>query len=557
MRFWIGLISIFWFVFMHGQTTYKISYQRSANGSLIQDQDKTLVFTSSDFTYITSEQIQNGTKEFPFEETFVNRKQENTYEQIASVALGTTFGFLDSLALQRQEFEFFKEERIILGYKCKKARAIINSNTIDIWYTDALGIKGSPAVLGMNLGLVLEINQNGNYLIQATKVERITTKKNPLKINDFSKAKRVDTATYRDLLWKSRFTSLKVFEDEIINFSDKLVSNDSILRFGNGTIILRKIKFPEIAQGNQIFAELTTWSNGDAYDRTGSVFIIPTDSKISFFDALQDGVKAIPLYVNGNNKEYRGVVRTEDYTPLVELMRFFTPFGIKQYNHINLKGKDWHNQVSYRQDISELNPELSSKELYIGVFIGNYDQGGHKINLEITIHNEVAQNPKNKFSMPLFNTTNVMEMSGQNYATMFDSDNGLRVTFSLDKELKNAKLRYITTGHGGWENGDEFVPKKNTILLNGKEAFSFVPWRQDCGSYRLYNPASGNFQNGLSSSDYSRSNWCPGTLTNPILIDLGNLEKGTHTIVVKIPQGAPEGNSFSAWNVSGILLGED
>lgn len=238
-------------------------------------------------------------------------------------------------------------------------------------------------------------------------------------------------------------------------------------------------------------------------------------------------------------------------------MRFFTPFGIKQYNHINLKGKDWHNKVSYRQDISELQPELSSKELYVGVFIGNYDQGGHKVNLEITIHNERTQSPKNLFSLPLFNTTNVMEMSGQNYATMFDSENGLNVTFNLDQSLKNAKLRYITTGHGGWANGDEFLPKKNTILLNGNEVFSFTPWRQDCGSYRLYNPASGNFENGLSSSDYSRSNWCPGTLTNPILIDLGDLEKGTHTIVVKIPQGAPEGNSFSAWNVSGILLGED
>lgn len=556
MRFWIGLIAVFGFVFVQGQTTYKISYQKTYNGSVIQDQDKTLVFTSSDFTYITSEQIQEGTKEFPFEETFVNRKQENTYEQIASVALGTTFGFLDSLALQRQEFEFFKEERIILGYKCKKARAIINSNTLDIWYADALNIKGSPTVLGMNLGLVLEINRNGNYLIQATKIEPINTKKNPLKIIDFSKVKRVDNVTYRDLLWKSRFVSISVFEDEIINFSDQSVSNDSILRFGNGTVILKKINFPAIELGNQIFAELTTWSNGDAYDRTGSVFIIPTDNKLSFFDALQNGIKEIPLYTNGNAKEYRGVVRTDEYTPLIELMRFFTPFGIKQYNHINLKGKDWHNKVSYRQDISELQPELSSKELYVGVFIGNYDQGGHKVNLEITIHNERTQSPKNLFSLPLFNTTNIMEMSGQNYATMFDSENGLSVTFNLDQSLKNAKLRYITTGHGGWANGDEFLPKKNTILLNGNEVFSFTPWRQDCGSYRLYNPASGNFENGLSSSDYSRSNWCPGTLTNPILIDLGNLEKGTHTLTIKIPQGTPEGNSFSAWNVSGILLGE-
>ncbi|MEI7509348.1 MAG: peptide-N-glycosidase F-related protein, partial [Flavobacterium sp.] len=158
--------------------------------------------------------------------------------------------------------------------------------------------------------------------------------------------------------------------------------------------------------------------------------------------------------------------------------------------------------------------------------------------------------------IPLFNTTNIMEMAGQEYSTLFNAGTGLKVTFTLKKELKNARLRYITTGHGGWENGDEFVPKKNTIYLDEKEVASFIPWREDCGSYRLYNPASGNFSNGLSSSDYSRSNWCPGMVTNPNYIDLGSLKEGTHAIQVMIPQGAPEGSSFSAWNVSGVLIGE-
>ena len=463
---------------------------------------------------------------------------------------------MDSLSLKNQSFEFFDQQKTILGYTCKKARTIINSNTIDLWFTDEVKVKGSPTVLGQNLGLVLEINRNGNFIIQATKIETINTKKRPLQIRDFSNIKTIDNLTYRDLLWKSRFTTLSVFENEIINFSDQSRSNDSILRFANGTIILKKIKFPEIPQGSQIFAELTTQSKGDAYDRTGSVFVIPTDSKISFLDALEKGIKEIPLYTNGNSKEYRGVIKTDDYTPIVELMRFFTPFGVKHFNYLELKNKKWQDSVSYRQDISELQLVLSSKELYVGTFIGNYDKGGHKVSLEITIHKEEKQAPKNGFSLPIFNTTNVMEMAGQEYATMFDNEKGLEVTFTLSRDVKNVKLRYITTGHGGWANGDEFLPKKNTIILNGEEIFSFVPWRVDCGSYRLYNPASGNFDNGLSSSDYSRSNWCPATLTNPILIDLGDLQKGLHTIQIKIPQGASESGSFSSWNVSGVLLGE-
>ncbi|HWV66578.1 peptide-N-glycosidase F-related protein, partial [Chitinophaga sp.] len=81
-------------------------------------------------------------------------------------------------------------------------------------------------------------------------------------------------------------------------------------------------------------------------------------------------------------------------------------------------------------------------------------------------------------------------------------------------------------------------------------------WRTDCATYRLSNPASGNFGNGLSSSDLSRSNWCPGTLTSPVFISLQDIAPGQHTIQVAIPQGKPEGSSQSFWNVSGTLIGE-
>jgi len=237
-------------------------------------------------------------------------------------------------------------------------------------------------------------------------------------------------------------------------------------------------------------------------------------------------------------------------------MRFFTPFGVKGYNSIQLKNRVWQDSVYYRQDISEMYSVLSSKEVYIGMNIGNYDKGGHKASLNITIHPESENQKPATWALPIFNSNNVMEMAGQEYGTMFSAEKGLEVHFNLPKASKNVKLRYITTGHGGWENGDEFVQKKNTILLDGKEVFAFIPWRTECGSYRLANPASGNFENGLSSSDYSRSNWCPGTVTNPIYIDLGDLTAGNHTIQVKIPLGKNEGTMFSSWNVSGTLIGE-
>ena len=174
----------------------------------------------------------------------------------------------------------------------------------------------------------------------------------------------------------------------------------------------------------------------------------------------------------------------------------------------------------------------------------------------MTVHPSGESTLPNQKVLPLFNTVNVMEMAGQEYPSLFDDPNGFTVEFTLKEDYNNAKLRFTTTGHGGWENGDEFVPKENTIFVDNQKVFSTIPWRQDCGSYRAYNPASGNFDNGLSSSDYSRSNWCPGTITNPYFIRLGDLKAGKHTIKVSIPQGKPEGNSFSYWNVSGVLLAE-
>lgn len=528
----------------------KITYLRSSNGTLVENQDPILVFTNTQHTLITSEGIVNKKATFPFEQTLVVRKY-NSFIQIADLNEKHSISTKDSISLGKQTFEMLPETKKILGYNCKKAKTIVNSNTIEFWYTNDLKIKGAPSVLGQDLGLVLEMVRNGNFVVAATKIEKVKTFPAML---DWKKP--LDALTYKDLLWKSRFTTIEVFKNQIINFSDDSKSNDSILRFANGTIAVRKIKIPEIKVGSQIFVDITEQSNGDAYDRTGSFFIIPTNKPNSFLDGLKNGAKTLPIYTNGNGKEYQGVVATENYNPVVELMRFYTPFGVKQYNTLQLKDKTWAENVLYRQDVSDLRSLLNNQEVWIGINIGNYDKGGHKVSANITIHDEEESKAVVTQTLPLFCTNNIMEMAGQEYGTMFNNEKGLEVNFKLDKPMKNCKLRYITTGHGGWENGDEFVPKKNTIFLDGKEAFSFTPWRQDCGSYRLSNPASGNFPNGLSSSDYSRANWCPGTVTNPIFIDLGNLEAGNHTIQIKIPQGQPEGNSFSSWNVSGVLIGE-
>lgn len=550
-RIVFNFLAVFAYCLFSAQT-YEIQYTGSYNGKVSTDQPSTIIWVNEKENFILNSTIKEQKSSYPYEITKVE-KPSNSIVSYAFLKPGSIISASDTESVGKQNFELTNETKKILGYNCKKAVTKINSNTIEIWYTNDLKLKGGPSVLGQNLGLVLEIERNKNSLTTASSIKKIknTRIENILKGN----IQTTDQLGYKDLLWKSRFTTLNVFENETINFSDASKSDDQIKRYANGTIILKKIKLPTITEGENIFVELKQQSSGDAYDRTGTVFFIPQDKEKSFFDGLEKGAKTLPLYENGNGKQYYGVTAADNYSPAMEMMRFFTAFGIQKFNHIQLKGKDWQTISPYRQDITELKPALSGKELWIGTFIGNYDKGGHKVSLDITIHKSDQTVNKNNTAIPLFNTLNIMEMAGQDYSTMFNQDKGLLVDFTLDKDLKNAQLRYITTGHGGWENGDEFVPKANSILMDGNPVFSFIPWRTDCGSYRLYNPASGNFQDGLSSSDLSRSNWCPGTVTNPNFIPLGDLKAGKHTIQIKIPQGPTEGTSFSSWNVSGTLLG--
>ncbi len=549
------LISFFILLFyLSSAQTYEVQYTSSYNGKVVTEQTPTLVWANERENYILTNKIREQKAEYPFEITKVE-KPANTVISFAFLKPNEIISASDTESVGKQTFELTEETKKILGYTCKKAVTKINSNTIEVWYTKDLKINGGPSALGQNLGFVLEIERNKNSVITATSIRKVkkTGIENVLK----GSISPTDQLGYKDLLWKSRFTTLKIFNHETVNFSDQSKSDENIKRFANGTIILKKIKFPKISEGELIFTELRQQSNGDAYDRTGTVFIVPENTSQSFFDGLEKGAKTLPVYDNGNGKQYYGITATENYSPAIEMMRFFTAFGINKFNHIQLKDKNWESVSPYRQDITELKPALSEKELWVGVFIGNYDKGGHQVSLEITIHKSDQTVSRNNTVIPLFNSLNIMEMAGQDYSTMFNSDNGLSVDFTLKKDLKNAQLRYITTGHGGWENGDEFIPKTNSVFLDGKMAYSFVPWRTDCGSYRLYNPASGNFPDGLSSSDLSRSNWCPGTVTNPNFIPLGDLKAGKHRIQITIPQGLPEGTSFSSWNVSGVLLGSE
>lgn len=462
---------------------------------------------------------------------------------------------------------FDERTKSILGYSCRFASFTYFSNKIEVWFTEEAPAKGSPYnnYLPSENALVMEISVNGSLRMKIQSVEKVKT---------YTVAKRhrelevqVNDAEFEQLKINARFTRISIFENEMVNFDpnilpaqDRILALDSVYHFSKGTIVMKKIRVPKnLLKSEFVFAKLSCRSNGDAYDRTGSLFMIPVhdSNQISMLSAMQFGLEKLPVFKDKKGNDYQGIVCENGYTPVTEWMRFFTSFGV---DHFNEKRKihqyDWEENVTYKQDISQLFPN-NVLEIWVGIFVGNYDKGGHIVNLELDFY-PYFESPdsvkKEKYIAPLFSTVNILEMSGQNYGALFGNDT-LKTRFTLPENGQDWKLLYTTTGHGGWEGGDEFNSKMNRIFIDGKEIFSIAPWRTDCATYRFYNPASGNFENGLSSSDLSRSNWCPATLTPPFQIPLTNLKPGEHTIEVVIDQGKNEGNNSSHWNVSGVLVG--
>ncbi len=479
----------------------------------------------------------------------------------------------------------------ILGYACRRWKTVIRSNQIDVWATTEAGIRGTPSLnLIVPNGLVLRVVRNNNFELAAVSLDSVSAAPDePLLPVEWGEI--VDSAEHRARLTESWVTTVTVFDREQIAFGNEIhnpTGEDSagVYRFAGGTVILRRVDLPDVPDDTMVMAEISQYSNGDAYDRTGSIFLIPLSGgagserrgagdslaaggvgregagpaapRRSFLDGLREGVEVLPRTQGRDGRTYQGIVACDGYQPPIELVRFITPFGVRHYNEqVKVLGMAWEDSALYKLEVTELLPALRGRA-WIGAFIGNYDQGGHVLSLRLRYHpgDRVvsADPPRRSWVAPVFNTVNVMEMAGQEYGRIFAQDS-LTVVFDVPEGAADCRLRYITTGHGGWENGDEFNPKLNEIFLDGQRVAGLVPWRSDCGAYRRLNPSSGNFWNGISSSDLSRSGWCPGAAVDPITIPLPGLAPGRHVLRVAIPLGPTEGGSFSAWNVSGVLLG--
>lgn len=540
---------------------HELTYQSYTKDVAKQDTSLTIIYRNQDEISIQGNEdlMQfNPIQGLAHETLYINYATKNLYRQLE---YQNSEAYLATSTIADNTLEIEGEEEVN-GYKCKKYRTSINSNTIELWVTEDLKMNATPILQFANLpGVLIKFQRNGSSITELSTIKPLN-KKAKINTQPLANATQVTFRELDQIEKDKKVITTHIFNKERIHWGDttKYQSSmpfDTTIHFAGGTLILKRINLQVLPDHYQIFAELTTQSSGDAYDRTGSIFIIPQDS-ITLYDALTKGIENIPYFTSKKENKYQGMIATPHYSPVVELIRFFTPFGVGHFNdRVQIDGLEWQEEVYYKQEITDLKPFLQG-DVLIGAFIGNYDGGGHLLSLDLKAYpgdyvNQIT--PQRQWTLPLFNTCNVMEMAGQNYPHFFDTDT-LSVAFEIPEGIKQLRLRYISTGHGGWGGGDEFNPKPNSIIIDDTIIYQYTPWREDCGRYREWNPVSGNFWNGLSSSDLSRSGWCPGTATQPTYIYLNDLTPGIHSIKIAIPQGQAEGGSFSSWSVSGVLIGE-
>ncbi|MBP0902966.1 PNGase F N-terminal domain-containing protein [Mariniflexile gromovii] len=378
------------------------------------------------------------------------------------------------------------------------------------------------------------------------------------------------------ILISQNATEKIIFKNQIINFGKEDPNQDTdVIRLQGGRVVLKKITVPKFPKGTDVSIKLSLQSNGDRWDKSGSCFVVSDPDQISIID-VSKGEKEFPK-MSCISEKHGGVLATEDYKPVVELLRFMTPFGVGFYS--NEEGKHrkpvyipkWENQVVWKEDVSHLESVVTGT-FYIGVWIDTWVKEGYIIDLSLSYSNRPRKSTQ---VIPLINTISYVKGQGLPY---FFAEKPLDYTFELKKNLKKAKLHYITTGHGGHSGGDEFTKIKNSVYVNNKLVLDTIPWRDDCASFRRFNPTSGvwlrkdstaymdrntktyqvkEIEERLASSDLSRSNWCPGSKVEPFVVDLGDLKPGKQTLKITIPATKAEKDKSNHWLVSAYITYED
>ena len=339
--------------------------------------------------------------------------------------------------------------------------------------------------------------------------------------------------------------------------NDSLLLADGWSRTDAGRLVTKAFEVPRFQHAPEITITLSLKSKGDPWDKSGAVLLLHDEWA---------------QYIEQDSSAWPGIEpnATDGFTPALELLRFITPFGVGHYSDTERSDEyrpvyipKWEQQVSWQNDISHLWSAMEDS-ITLAVYIDTWSAEGHELDLNLTFKGQPVQVPPlPQFQhLTLVNTTkfHANHSSFDGFAT-----HPLNLNFHLSESTENAVLHYIPTGHGGHSEGDEFVPCRHIISLNNDTIAQFTPWRDDCASFRRFNPSSGvwtertywrgdSIDERIASSDYSRSGWCPGSDVPAMKFNLGKLEAGPHQLTIDVPDAQHYTDAtMNFWNVAAYL----
>lgn len=112
------------------------------------------------------------------------------------------------------------------------------------------------------------------------------------------------------------------------------------------------------------------------------------------------------------------------------------------------------------------------------------------------------------------------------------------VEIVLEQDAEDAQLVLITSNHGANAGGEEYNRRNHFVYLDGELALQYVPGRESCEPFRMYNTQGNGIYGPSPRTDeewQSFSNWCPGDVIDTRIIEWGPVAAGTHQLVIDVP----------------------
>ena len=148
--------------------------------------------------------------------TYVDYEKDSAYFQMRYADGDTYFA---SFPL-KSNVEFTEEgEEMMNGYKCKKYRTSINSNTIEFWISETLGYDATPTLnRGVLKGVLIRQLVNGSSLTELKNIKKDKRLKNETIPSDLGQ--RVSTKDINRISKEKLIIKIPVFDEEQIHFAE-------------------------------------------------------------------------------------------------------------------------------------------------------------------------------------------------------------------------------------------------------------------------------------------------------------------------------------------------